>query len=215
VIPIEANQVRRGTTVDMTFDGDTVCGDASSEPDVWYYIDGKDEFLSLTTCTDIAAFNGADHTRLQVFVGSCEQLFCVDDNDNDLYNTCDFKSRVRFFAADGFRYYVLVRGGCHRGSDFALQVKSDKNNDLCDNAILLLEDKIVQGTTADMTSKGEPACGNASASNDADVWYTIEVRTGQRVVITTRTSLASMSSTFNTQLSVFSGECGNLVCDWE
>jgi hypothetical protein len=84
-------------------------------------------------------------------------------------------------------------------------------NDACADAIPLNIDQIVEGTTIGATSRGEPACGGASASNAADVWYSVQ-GSGQQLYATTCTDNTAINGGYDTQLSVFSGSCGQLQC---
>jgi hypothetical protein len=213
-IPLHVGQIVRGTTVGRTSEGERACGAASASytADVWYFVEGHNQYLYATTCTD-SVDNGSLDTQLSVFLGSCEKLSCVDGNDDDMEDTCpSHKSGVHFFAAEGSRYYLLIHGyGSLRG-DFSLQIKTDKSNDRCEDAVPLFVGQVIQGTTVGMTSQGEPACGGASASNRADVWYTVTVPISERLVVTTRTNNASINTNYDSQISVFTGRCGRLDC---
>jgi hypothetical protein len=71
--------------------------------------------------------------------------------------------------------------------------------------------EIVQGTTIGATSEGEATCGDESASLMADVWYSIE-GAGQELFATTCTDNSVINGNMDTQLTVFSGSCGELQC---
>jgi hypothetical protein len=106
-----------------------------------------------------------------------------------------------------------VHGYADLAGDFVLQAKPDKSNDLCVNAFPLRPGQIVQGTTVDMTSSGEEACGGASASNNSDVWYVVQGN-GEWLEATTCTENAALNNQYwqETQISVFSGSCEDLEC---
>jgi hypothetical protein len=107
---------------------------------------------------------------------------------------------------DGFR---CVDNQCV--SDSRPGPNPSSSNDACVDASPLEIDQIVEGTTIGMTSEDEPACGGASASSAADVWYSID-GTGQQLYATTCTDNTAINGDMDTQLSVFSGTCGQLQC---
>jgi hypothetical protein len=84
-------------------------------------------------------------------------------------------------------------------------------NDLCEDAIPLDADDYILGTTVGATSRGEVACGTASASNHADVWYRV-VGNGRKITAKTCTGDFTGLPYFDTQISVFSGTCDDLTC---
>jgi hypothetical protein len=219
-VALRLDQVVWGSTEGKTSEGAPACGDAllSAYHDCWYRIDGSDSNMFVTTCPDIGSFNTPFDTQVSVFAGDTsgkllESTSCVTGNDDDEKDTCSWKSGVNFFAAEGLKYYLLVHGYADRSGRFAIQAKRGKNNDHCVHALPLKVGQTVQGTTVGMTSEGETACGEASASNDADVWYRVEGK-NQELEATTCTENTVLNNRYwqDTQISVFSGRCGNLAC---
>jgi hypothetical protein len=220
-VPLLMDQVVWGSTIGKTSDFAPACGDAleSAYHDCWYRIDGFNSDVSVTTCPpDIGPFNTPFDTQVSVFVGNTsgkllKSSSCVTGNDDDKKDTCSWKSGVNFYAAEGFKYYLLVHGYRDFAGEFAIQATHGKSNDHCEDALPLTVGQTVQGTTVGMTGEGEPACGGASASNDADVWYTLHGN-NEEVEITSCTDNTDLNSKYwyDTQISVFSGKCGHLVC---
>jgi hypothetical protein len=81
-------------------------------------------------------------------------------------------------------------------------------NDLCANAIPIACGQTVSGTNIGATDTGQPEghC-NFVYADAPGVWYAI-VGTGDIITLST----CSPNTNFDTQLFVFSGACGNLVC---
>jgi hypothetical protein len=213
-IPMTVNQIVRGTTVSMTSEGEDPCGDATAShtADVWYTVEGRDEYLFATTCTENAAINGDLDSQISVLSGNCGQLVCEGGNDDDMDDSCSNKAGVRFFAAQGSRYYLLVHGFGSQTGEFALQVKRLNSNDLCDDAVPLRAGQTVQGTTVGMmSSPGVPSCGEASESKNAVAWYHVVGDNGW-LVATTCTENTAINGDYDTQISVFSGGCDDLDC---
>ena len=77
-------------------------------------------------------------------------------------------------------------------------------NDLCANALPLACGVGVTGTTLGATQ--EPSC--SFAGNRSGVWYTIQVNQTSQIQIET----CLPGTSFNTDLSVFTGGCGGLAC---
>jgi hypothetical protein len=57
-------------------------------------------------------------THISVFTGSCDQLTCVDGNDN----ACGSQSLVEFQSIQNQTYHVLVHGYGDSSGNFALQI---------------------------------------------------------------------------------------------
>ena len=79
-------------------------------------------------------------------------------------------------------------------------------NSNCGNAIALSCNQVVTGTTVGASVDVVSVCGTATAPTAPGVWYTI-VGTGGPLTVNTCTG-----TSFDTQISVFDGLCGSLVC---
>ncbi len=81
------------------------------------------------------------------------------------------------------------------------------SNDLCANAISVAIPSSTSGNTTLATAETVPNCGSAfgiAAGNG--VWYTV-VGTGQKL-----TASVCGTASFDTQIAVYTGTCGSLVC---
>ena len=88
-------------------------------------------------------------------------------------------------------------------------------NDLCENASLIITGSIAPGTTEGATTESNVGvCGDGVVENlfSPDVWYQF-VGTGGVHTATTCTGISDFDFTgFDSQLIIYSGECGNLTC---
>jgi hypothetical protein len=102
--PIEPGDIISGTTIEAAFDSVGFCGTSNTAPGVWYKIVGNGDLFIASTCND------ADYdTKISVFEGSCGTLACVTGND-DTSGCSGFTTEVRFVAALGMEYLILVHG---------------------------------------------------------------------------------------------------------
>jgi hypothetical protein len=134
--PLRIDQKFWGTLIGATCEGsgEPACGNAHASRfgDVWFRIDGTNEYLYATTCTDHPQpwFNGDMDTEISVFSGRPGRLQCVggnDDYDQDGANCGNGrKSRVNFYGRRGTRYYICVHsygGNLGTNGRFGIQVK--------------------------------------------------------------------------------------------
>jgi hypothetical protein len=109
-----------GVTVDIEAPS---CGSASkaTAPGIWYTIIGDGGAIAASTC------NGIDFdSQISAFTGSCDQLTCVDGNDN----YCGSQSLVDFQSIQNQTYHVLVHGYGNSSGKFALQIIFTRLSDL-------------------------------------------------------------------------------------
>jgi hypothetical protein len=106
-----------GATVDIDA---ASCGSASepTAPGVWYNITGVGGNITLSTCSTNTDFD----SQISVFTGSCDQLTCVDGNDNASGYYCGSQSRLEFESIRNQTYYVLVHGFGNSSGIFDLQI---------------------------------------------------------------------------------------------
>ncbi|TWT40299.1 hypothetical protein RAS1_40070 [Phycisphaerae bacterium RAS1] len=129
-IAINTGQVVSGDTTLATFDAPPTCGTSISAPGVWYTIVGNGHIYDATTCV---SFFGYD-TKLNVYCGTCDGLFCVGGNDDDASCGIDgFLSRVTWCTEAGRTYYILVQG--FGGSVGAFELLVTDTGTTCDNPV--------------------------------------------------------------------------------
>lgn len=84
------------------------------------------------------------------------------------------------------------------------------SNDLCEDAIAISCGSLVFGKTKNATTDfGTPVCGMVLATSPG-VWYVLDDNSNSPGNITV--SLCSNDTNFNTKLSIYVGDCSNLVC---
>jgi len=213
-IPLDLNADNLSVSIDgSTAEGanadaeNASCG-ASTAPGLWYSVTGLGATMTATTCADTSTYD----TRLSLFTGDCGALECVTSNDDN----CAIRSTlstVSWEPVEGATYYVLVHGWSSSSGDFSLTVDATiappvmQDNDGCDGAIALdlaTGQAIVDGTTAEgATPDAENA--DCSASTAPGLWYTAVGNGGAM-------SAGLCGSSYDTKISVFSGDCGALSC---
>jgi len=110
-----------------TDSGVPTCGlSLVSGPGVWYRVTGNGTTLRASLCNATAM--GFD-TKLSVFCGTCPQLVCVAQNDDE----CGVLSEVEWCSTNGLTYYILVHGFAGNIGTFAMEVTS--NSIPCSGAV--------------------------------------------------------------------------------
>lgn len=222
-----------GRTIVATPSAVSECGwGDENSADVWYEIDGSDEAIDASTCGTEPDFD----TRIAVYrrTDLSGELSCVAMNDD----FCGLGSKVTWFASSDSSYLIRVYGFASQAGTFELQVGADlmndgqnyvelpvstpmpgldlgtdhHSNDECIDATILdnaNDDETFWGDTsvASISYSMEGACGSARWIPSNGVWYTVQGE-GQTITVST----CSPETTFDTQLSVSSGSCGDLHC---
>lgn len=105
-IPITCGELYSGSTIYSFNDGvDIDCTNSPATSGVWYSIEGNNKEVSFSTC-DQANFD----TIISVFEGDCDELSCVDFNDQALDCDNTNTSEIELFLNAGTTYYVFVSG---------------------------------------------------------------------------------------------------------
>jgi|GEM_PF-5294330 len=180
---------------------------------VWY------EFSSNTDAMVSVSLEGSDFdTQLRVFSGNCEALVCVANDDDSGVNP-QLSSVVEFSATAGETYYFFIGGYDDEVGEYNLSLTEVIEipvpvNDLCQNAVALSCGESYSGTIAGATDNGSPTTctddlyfGGLNAGTEG-VWFSITTDENQSVTVDTEDSTGIV----DTQLRVFSGSCGSLIC---
>jgi hypothetical protein len=157
-------------------------------------------------------------TKISVYCRGCEESYCVGGNDDGL-GCVDFRSEFSWCSEEGVEYLILVHGFFAEGN-FDLAVFDDgvacdpdvicsaaPENDLCENAIPVDVPSTTMGTTAGagIDYPAAPDCGTIITS--PGVWYSV-IGDGTTFTATT----CSEYTEYDTKLSVYCKECGDLLC---
>ena len=163
--------------------------------------------------------NGDFDSQMLVFTGSCDQLICLEGNDNLQQQGCATEAGVSFIAESSTVYHVLVYGRATRVLPVILQCRPalhivpPPNND-CSSARVLNNREPVNATLLDADSPLSDVSGCADTlENEAPgVWFLYEIverlEDDDELIITTCSPAASLGLVIN----VFSGSCNNLDC---
>jgi hypothetical protein len=112
-LPITCGNTVVGDTTFSVPDNSTgFCGDffEDNSPGVWYRLVGTGGDITLSTCSPISNFD----TQIAVFSGDCNNLICIDGNDDADGGLCDaiddLLSVVTFPSVLGESYFIYVTG---------------------------------------------------------------------------------------------------------
>jgi hypothetical protein len=122
-IPIDIPSATMGTTAGADIDWPAApdCGTIITSPGVWYSLVGDGTTLTATTCSEFTEYD----TKLSVYCRECEDLLCVDGNDDDWDCIYDFRSTVTWCTQASAEYLILVHGFGGAEGEFELLVSSD------------------------------------------------------------------------------------------
>ncbi|MCG6917141.1 MAG: hypothetical protein LJE89_06295 [Deltaproteobacteria bacterium] len=123
-ITVGENLVQEGKTIDATFDDVGDCGEFNDNtaPGVWYRVVGTGTKITASTCGSPTNYD----TKISVFCGSCEELICIDGNDDGCPNKDNaLQSTVSWCSQEGAEYLILVHGFESAVGDFELSLSAD------------------------------------------------------------------------------------------
>jgi hypothetical protein len=191
-----------GSTVDAK-ETMSVCGDISTTRGVWYEIEGSGSTMTVWTCNPNTEFDA----RISLFTGSCGSLEC------EAYTsaTCSELSGapLRWNTEIGTNYYMLVHGPDDTTvGNYVLSMKEEDVNDSCGTALPIeMTSNTYYGSSVDAAARDVIPCESKASEFTSSVWYTF-LGTGSQITFST----CSEQADFATDISVFSGRCGDLDC---
>ena len=94
----------------------------STGPGLWYQISGTGGVVRVSTCVDDNASKISLDSQISVFGGSCDNLQCIDGNDQAGY--CGDQSAVSWVTKEGELYYIL--GTCQKQYMFSSNTNPNK-----------------------------------------------------------------------------------------
>jgi hypothetical protein len=181
---------------------------------LWYRIIGTGNIMSVQQESALFDLSG---TRISVLSGTaCSQLSCVV---MDCIDTCDWESQA------GQMYFIFITFIDLIGTSYTnflallpearLSLTAGErivDNDSCVDAFGIITEglstslSLFGSTSPSATVDAVPSCGLASNPTAPGVWYTI-VGNGRTITASTCTG-----TDYNSQISVFTGSCGQLTC---
>ena len=170
VVPLQIDEIVLGSVALATSDGIAECGDAgeSTEAGVWYSYLGTGNRVTATTCTNNYWLDGDFDSQITVLSGnSCDNLTCVDGNDDSDANPCDSESSVTWMANLDELYHILVHAySSYSAEDTFAFVIRPFLNDQCETAIgPLVSGDVEHGSTTDASASVVEACTQATQSD--------------------------------------------------
>ena len=196
-LPLTCGATVTGTTVGATPDGNPGgCLGANNAPGLWYSFIGTGENVQFSLC------GSAFDTQIAALVGACGGLTCLAGNDD----FCGGQSQVMIPTSAGVTYYIYVTGFGTAAGNFTLSVTClvPLPNDPCASAETITCGQTIASTTAGAIA--DPVTAGCYVNNTSPgVWYKF-MGTGAPV------TASLCGSSFNTQLSAFTGSCASLVC---
>ena len=102
-----------GSTADATFDNAGTCGVTNTAPGVWHTVTGTGTSLTLSLA------NSDYDTKLSVYCGSCDDLTCIDGDDD---GGPGLTSELTFCSQAGVSYSILVHGFGSNTGNYELTV---------------------------------------------------------------------------------------------
>jgi hypothetical protein len=194
-----------GDTSKSTQDnGLATCGSGNTlgSSGLWYSMVGTGERLLVGVRTASTTYD----SQLVVYQGDdCQDLFCVDSNDNAML--ADYDTAVAFDSTAGATYYALVHGSFTSKGVFEIELTTleSLNNDGCEGAITLESGVPVLGDTSQSLDElGLSTCGSGPGLGSGGLWYKFE-GSGSRLLV-------GVTATFDSQLGLYAGICEDLSC---
>ncbi|MAO07911.1 MAG: hypothetical protein CL596_04280 [Alteromonas sp.] len=194
---IECGDVYVGETLSDT--------DSGSNPanDEWFRFtgDGAPQIVTISLCD-----GGTDYDSLLRVFDACGGNEIATNDDS-----CGLQSELNFYSDGTSTYYIMVEGFGSSAGNFSLAVtcQDPEPNDLCDGAIAIDCGDTVLGSTNNATlDDNAPECGTTVTS--PGVWYIFEDTSG--LASDYVVSLCDGGTAYDSKLSVYTGDCDNLVC---
>ncbi|KAG7369078.1 hypothetical protein IV203_031821 [Nitzschia inconspicua] len=167
---------------------------------VWYQIQGNGNYLKASVCS-----GNSDEIFVSLYVGSCGNLTCVSDGVR--IPSCGVMTgrAVSWEALDGVDYFLFVHSPFAAGT-FKLTVEEfePESNSKCSSTVgpFFPSNQTIIASTVNAVSDGILGCSSGYAS--PGLWYSV---LGQEN-LTYRVDTCSNETNFDTEISVFEGECG-------
>lgn len=187
---------------------------------VWFKFFGTGE--EVTVSTNNPGTDPDYHITLCVYSGSCAN-FTYEAGGN-LTNP---RPSVTLSTVAGTEYFIFMGGLCigfcgdtgpppsaYPTGNYEIALSCPVNNDFCGDAVDVSCNEIIHGSTSG--ASGDDAVDLVSCDPDVDfvggkgVWFRFE-GTGDRLYASTNNNASAINS-FNPEIAVFTGECGELTC---
>ncbi|MAT90519.1 MAG: hypothetical protein CMC35_07480 [Flavobacteriaceae bacterium] len=174
----------------------------NAAPDVFYAFTGggSQEAVTLSLCD-----GGTDYDSLIRVFTDCTLSEEIASNDD----SCGLQSELTFISDGTSTYYVMIEGFGSASGNFSLEATCGPvTEDFCEGAIEINCGDTVTGNTSDATVDNSPVC--ATGITAPGEWYVFTDDFGFPTDYVV--SLCDGGTDYDSKLTVYTGDCGNLVC---
>ncbi|WP_203293031.1 GEVED domain-containing protein [Luteirhabdus pelagi] len=188
-----------GSTADDTDSG----GNAAPDEFFTFTGDGEIQIVTLSLCD-----GSTDYDSLIRVFDDCDLSNEIAVNDD----SCGVQSELEFISDGTSTYYIMIEGFGSGSGNFTLDVTCEDpiENDFCDGALPIACGETITGNTDDATFDADaPEC--ATTITAPGLWYVFEDTSGLQTDYTV--SLCDGGTDYDSKLTVYTGECGALVCE--
>lgn len=167
---VVCGDVVTGTTVGAPLSDTPLedCGSvgATDTPGVWFTFTGTGE------STEFSLLNSTYDTALQVYSGSCDQLTCIEGND-DFGNS--EQSKLEFVTTVGTEYLIYVYGENGASGDFELSIDCSEPGTCVELEPLCSQEGLIFENTSDGSSAEPGIDYECLGSQPNPNWFFLEI----------------------------------------
>ncbi len=192
--------------------GDTVTGETIFDTDSGGNA-APDEFFSYTgtgalELVTVSLCNNTDFDSVLRIYDDCDLTNEIAMNND----ACGTQSEVQFVSDGTATYIIMVEGNDTASGNFSMEISCQElpDNDFCEGALPISCGETIMGTTTNATvDTTAPVCTTDITA--PGVWYTFADTSG--FVTDYTLSLCNGGTAYDSKITVYSGECGALVCE--
>lgn len=169
---VEAEEIACGDTITGTTVGaldenipSDLCGLGDGTAGVWFTLSGTNELTTLSLC------NSSFDTRINVYTGECNDLTCLESNDN----FCDSQSEVEFISQSGTDYLIYISGAPGESGDFELVVTCEPQPGCIDADPFCSDDGLIFENVSDGSTAQEGIDYECLGSQPNPSWFFLEI----------------------------------------
>lgn len=169
---VEAEEIACGDTITGTTVGaldenipSDLCGLVDGTAGVWFTLSGTNELTTLSLC------NSSFDTRINVYTGECNDLTCLESNDN----FCDSQSEVEFISQSGTDYLIYVSGAPGESGDFELVVSCAPQPGCIDADPFCSDDGLIFENVSDGSTAQDGIDYECLVSQPNPSWFFLEI----------------------------------------
>lgn len=151
------------TDVPLENCGNITTGDS---PGVWFTFTGTGE------STEFSLLNSSFDTGIQIYSGTCEELICVEGNDD--FGTVE-QSKVDFITTTGTEYLIYIYGEDGATGDFELSIQCNPPATCEDIEPLCSQEGLIFENTSDGSSAQDGIDYECLFSQPNPNWFYLEI----------------------------------------